>query len=101
MQLGTNGVYVETADYAILGTMTFPEIQRLSDALNAPEKRFLALTEVTMVSKADGRRATHGFLALAVDKIILALPRDAAAAHDDEPLGLAAEAAGGHPLSVA
>jgi hypothetical protein len=84
-------VYVETAEYAITGYLTFPEVSRLSDILNSADRRFLALTDITAVSKSNGQRSEHAFLALAVQHVVIAMQMNDAGALDDhgEPCGLA------------
>jgi hypothetical protein len=77
MQLQRQGVYVETTELTVWGTLTFPEVQRLSDALNAADRRFLALTDVTLATKATGERTELPFIALAAQHVILAVPVDA------------------------
>lgn len=78
MQLQTQRVYLETDDLAIWGTLTFPIVQRLSDALNSQDRRFLALTDVVLAAKSGGDPAEHAFLALAVQHVVLAVPVEGA-----------------------
>jgi hypothetical protein len=76
MQLQTQRVHLDTVEYAVWGTMTFPVVQRLSDALNATDRRFLALTDVTLAPKSGGEPTQHEFLAIAAQHIVLAVPAE-------------------------
>ena len=50
---------------------------RLSDYLNAPDRTFLALTDV-LITRLDGsgEQERHAFAAVAIDQVILAIPLD-------------------------
>ena len=71
-QLITERIYVETSEYIVVGTITLPEVQRVSDALNNRDRDFIALTDAISVSKADGCEAGHSFLALGRRHIVMA-----------------------------
>ena len=88
----TERIYFETSEYSMIGTMTLPEVQRVSDALNSSERSFLAFTDVVAVAKASGRGARHSFLAVGLPHIVMAFSLSDAGALDDEknPTGLAA-----------
>lgn len=77
MELRTENVQVETSEYRIVGTMTFPAVHRLSDALNNRERDFLSLTDVTIESKRDGTRESHSYMAVGRSQIIVAISLDA------------------------
>ena len=88
----TERIYIETSEYSMIGTMTLPKVQRVSDALNSSERTFLALTDVVAVAKASGKVAGHSFLAVGLPHIVMAFSLADADALDDErnPTGLAA-----------
>lgn len=71
-KLGTEQIYLETSEYAIVGTITLPDVQRVSDALNNRDRDFLALSDAITVSKVDGSEARHAFLAVARRHVTLA-----------------------------
>jgi hypothetical protein len=71
-QLGTEQIYIETSEYAITGTITLPDVHRVSDALNNRDRDFLALADALTISKVDGSEASHSFLAVARQHVVLA-----------------------------
>lgn len=89
----TERIYIETSEYSMIGTITQPEVQRLSDALNSSKRSFLAFTDVVAVGKASGKVAAHSFLAVSLPHIIMAYSLSDAGALDDDnnPTGLAAQ----------
>lgn len=91
-QLVTERIYVETSEYAIVGTITLPDVQRMSDALNNRERDFLVLTDAVAVSKLDESEAGYSFLALGREHIVLAfsLSDQDVLEEQDERSGLAA-----------
>ncbi|HEV2058184.1 MAG TPA: hypothetical protein VGR11_02425 [Solirubrobacteraceae bacterium] len=95
-KITTERIYIDTSEYAIIGTMTLPEVQRVSDALNSSERSFLALTDVVAVSKTSGKVASHSFLAVGLPHVVMAFSLSDAGALDDEenPTGLAARVPG-------
>ncbi len=78
-------IVAETERYRITGFLSLPPDgyrSRLSDYLNAPDRSFLALTDV-QVAPLDGGSGgveQYNFLALAVSHIAFAMPFD----DDDE-----------------
>jgi hypothetical protein len=62
----------ETPEHAVVGTITLPHVQRVSDALNSRDRDFIALSDVFTYSKADGSEAAHAFLAVSRRHIVLA-----------------------------
>jgi hypothetical protein len=77
-------IIAETERYRITGFLSLPPDgyrSRLSDYLNAPDRSFLALTDV-QVSPLEGGGGVeqYNFLALAVSHIAFAVPFD----EDDE-----------------
>ena len=73
-------VVIETDRYRITGLLSLPRDgyrSRLTDYLNASERDFLALTDVTR-EPLDGRsEATrHEFMAVSLSHVVLALPSD-------------------------
>ena len=71
-------VVLETSTHQITGVLRLPcegYRSRLTDYLNAPEQRFIPLTEAE-VSPLEGAGETvrHGFLLVAVDRLVLARP---------------------------
>jgi hypothetical protein len=68
-------VYLETARYRITGNVTLARDgyrSRLSDLLNASEREFLALTDVSVEPHDGGPAQRHGFMALARRHIVFA-----------------------------
>jgi hypothetical protein len=69
-------VRVETARHRIEGLITLAREgyrSRLSDVLNASEREFLTLTEVTVEPLDGGRIESHDFLVLARRQIVFAV----------------------------
>jgi hypothetical protein len=77
-------IVVETDRYRITGMLRLPRDgyrSRLTDYLNAAEREFIALTDVEVVFvDGTGTVETRPFIALALNKIVLAMPADAGAA---------------------
>lgn len=73
-------IVVETSRYRITGVLRLPPDgyrSRLSDYLNAPERSFLALTDVEIVPlDGDGTMEQRRFVALSLSQIVLAMPAD-------------------------
>jgi hypothetical protein len=71
-------VLIETARHRIAGTLTLARDgyrSRVSDLLNAPERDFVSLTDVTIeLLDADGPGTEHGFMAVSRRHIVFALP---------------------------
>ncbi len=69
---------VETSRYRITGTVFLPSEgyrSRVSDFLNAPERRFLPMTNVEVVPlDGVGEAQHHSFLALSVSHVVLVIP---------------------------
>ena len=68
-------VRLETSLYRITGTMKLAAggyRSRLSDALNAPERQFLSLTDVTLEPLAGGEAERLPFLLVGRRHIVLA-----------------------------
>lgn len=76
MELRKERIELETSEYHIRGTMTLPAVQRLSDALNDPNRHFLALSDVTRNSKLDGSETTHAFMAVSRRHVVAAIHAD-------------------------
>ncbi len=73
-------VSLETARHRITGQLRLPADgyrSRLSDYLNAPDRTFLALTDVR-IAPLDGSNGEehHDFVAVSTDHVILAIPLD-------------------------
>ncbi len=73
-------VALETARHRITGQLRLPADgyrSRLSDYLNAPDRAFLALTDVR-IAPLDGSsdEQRHDFVAVSTDHVILAIPLD-------------------------
>ena len=69
-------VRIETAAHRIEGLLTLSREgyrSRVSDVLNASERDFLTLTEVTVESLEGGAVETHPFLVLARRHIVFAV----------------------------
>lgn len=83
-------VIIETERHRISGTVTLPRYRsRVSDLLNAPERDFVALTNVTIEPLEGGRPGTeHPFMAISRRHIVFAIPvgeaGDAAQADDGD-----------------
>lgn len=71
-------VLVETARHRIAGTLTLPRDgyrSRISDHLNAPERDFVSLTDVTVeVLDQEGLGTHHDFMAVSRQHIVFAIP---------------------------
>jgi hypothetical protein len=70
-------VLLETDRHRIRGEITLAREgyrSRISDMLNASERDFIALTNVTIEPLDDGPHVTCEFLAVARAKIVLAIP---------------------------
>jgi hypothetical protein len=70
-------VLLETDRHRIRGEITLAREgyrSRISDMLNASERDFIALTNVTIEPLDDGPQVTCEFLAVARAKIVLAIP---------------------------
>jgi hypothetical protein len=68
---------IETDRHRIHGRVTLARDgfrSRVSDMLNAPERDFIALTDVTIEPLDGGEPVTAEFLALARAKIVFAMP---------------------------
>jgi hypothetical protein len=68
---------IETDRHRIRGVVTLARDgfrSRISDMLNAPERDFIALTDVTIEPLDGGPQMTCEFLALARAKIVFAMP---------------------------
>jgi hypothetical protein len=68
-------VRLETARYRITGTMKLAAggyRSRLSDALNAPEREFVSLTDVTLEPLDGGPAEQHPFILVGRRQILLA-----------------------------
>ena len=69
-------IRIETERYRIEGSLTLARDgyrSRVSDVLNAPERDFLTLTEVTVEPLAGGPVELHPFLTLARRHIVFAV----------------------------
>jgi hypothetical protein len=73
-------ILVETARHRISGLLSLPRDgyrSRLTDYLNAGERSFLALTDVEVKPlQGDHPPYRRPFLALAISKIVFAMPAD-------------------------
>ena len=70
---------IETDRHRIRGVVTLAREgfrSRVSDMLNAPERDFIALTDVTIEPIDGGPAVSCAFLALARSKIVYAIPLD-------------------------
>jgi hypothetical protein len=76
-------VLIETHRHRIAGTMTLARDgyrSRVSDLLNAPERDFISLTDVTIeVLDHDGPGTEHDFMAVSRRHIVFAIPMGEAA----------------------
>ena len=76
MQHRHERIYVETDRHRISGVLTLPfdgYRSRLSDFLNASERDFLTLTDVTVAPLQGGASETHTYLTLARRHIVFAV----------------------------
>ena len=72
-------VLIQTASHRITGALTLPREgfrNRISDLLNAFERDFLALTDVTLEPVDGGKATRHEFLAVSRRHIVFAVPSD-------------------------
>ena len=72
-------VLLETDRHRIRGKVTLAREgyrSRISDMLNASERDFIALTDVTVEALDGGEPITCGFLAVARAKIVFVMPLD-------------------------
>ena len=74
-------VLLETTSHRIAGTLTLARDgyrSRVSDLLNAPERDFISLTDVTIEridhQGAGGNGTQHGFIAVSRRHIVFAIP---------------------------
>lgn len=71
-------VYLETNRHRIAGTITLSRDgyrSRVSDVLNATERDFISLTDVTVeLLDHDGPGTHHDFLAISRQHVVLAIP---------------------------
>jgi hypothetical protein len=78
MQTRQERVYLETNRHRIAGTITLARDgyrSRVSDVLNATERDFISLTDVTVeLLGHDGPGTHHDFLAVSRHQIVLAIP---------------------------
>ena len=88
---------IETLRHRILGTITLPRDgyrSRVSDFLNASEREFLPLTDVTVTPLDGGPSVRHEFIALSRTHIVFAVsetayPREEEAPHEEAYRGSA------------
>jgi hypothetical protein len=73
-------VIAETDRYRITGLLRLPPDgyrSRLSDYLNAPDREFLALTDVEIEAVGgDGTMERYPFIALSLRHVVVAMPAD-------------------------
>jgi len=78
MQTRQERVYLETNRHRIAGTITLARDgyrSRISDVLNATERDFISMTDVTVeLLGHDGPGTHHDFLAVSRHQIVLAIP---------------------------
>ena len=78
MQTRQERVYLETTRHRIVGTLTLARDgsrSRLSDVLNASERDFISLTDVTIeLLDHDGPGTHHDFLAVSRRHVVIAIP---------------------------
>jgi hypothetical protein len=78
MQTRQERVYLETGRHRIAGTLTLARDgyrSRVSDVLNASERDFISLTDVTVeLVGQDGPGTHHDFLAVSRQHIVIAIP---------------------------
>jgi hypothetical protein len=99
MQTRQERVYLETARHRIAGTLTLARDgyrSRVSDVLNASERDFIPLTDVTVeLVGNEGPGTHHDFLAVSRHHVVIAipeLPEDGAL----EPAAMGVPPAGSH-----
>ena len=79
-------IRVETARHRIQGTLTLARDgyrSRVSDVLNASERDFITLTEVTVEPIEGGPVELHGYLSIARRHILFAVAADDVAPSED------------------
>ena len=93
MQHRTERVYLETGRHRITGLLTLARDgyrSRVSDVLNASERDFISLTDVTIeLVGQEGPGTHHDFLAVSRQHIVIAipeLPEDAPLERAETPL---------------
>jgi hypothetical protein len=72
-------VLIQTPGHRITGALTLPREgfrNRISDLLNAFERDFLALTDVTLEPIDGGKPTRHEFVAVSRRHIVFAVPSD-------------------------
>jgi hypothetical protein len=78
MQTRQERVYFETSRHRIAGTLTLARDgyrSRVSDVLNATERDFISLTDVTVeLVGHDGPGTHHDFLAVSRHHVVIAIP---------------------------
>ncbi|MCW3023619.1 MAG: hypothetical protein JWR30_2941 [Conexibacter sp.] len=78
MQTRQERVYLETARHRIAGTLTLARDgyrSRVSDVLNASERDFIPLTDVTVeLVGNEGPGTHHDFLAVSRQHVVIAIP---------------------------
>jgi hypothetical protein len=98
MQTRQERVYLETARHRIAGTLTLARDgyrSRVSDVLNAGEKDFLSLTDVTVeLLDHEGVGTHHEYLAVSRNHVVIAIALD-----DDAPAPTAGDPRFVHELS--
>ena len=71
-------ILIETARHRLMGTLTLARDgyrSRVSDVLNATERDFISITDVTVeLLDHDGPGTHHDFLAVSRHHIVLAIP---------------------------
>lgn len=80
MEQRNERMLIETTRHRIAGTITLARDgyrSRVSDLLNAPDRDFISLTDVTIeVLDHDGPGTHHDFMAVSRRHIIFAIPED-------------------------
>jgi len=78
MQTREQRVYIETSRHRIAGTLTLARDgyrSRVSDVLNATERDFISLTDVTVeLLDHEGPGTHHDFLAVSRHHIVIVIP---------------------------
>jgi hypothetical protein len=81
-------IRIETERHRIEGSLTLARDgyrSRVSDVLNASEREFITLTDVTVTPLEGGPMELHQYLSLARRHIVFAVAADAVSA-DEDPL---------------
>jgi hypothetical protein len=76
-------VVIETDRYRITGDLTLPRDgyrSRMTDFLNAAERDFIALTDVTLAPLDGGESLERDFIAVSRRHVVLAMPINGGAA---------------------